>query len=422
MLNLPAQGTTTAVPDTTQFLCLQPLPISTPGLNARLGGIALQRCDYSLNAIDKAQFLQVRLPPHQLPNPVYLLKQNLSPSLFEDGISEYELLQQIIALCEPAHVLPVIFNYKYFAYLEALALRCFKGADFLDGIEVLDLKVVLQAACLFGSLSAFAPQALSSLNAVAAALKITISEPLTERAASLPGIIAYLRQYDAPILQFCLRGRNERVRRLQQSLQQGSLVVMADGVHICAAVCTGLNGHTAQLLCTDRELNVYRYTLRLSQPVLIAPQGILTEQRQQHLSFNLSQAARVLQQALTSNSSIEDDRSPPSLAQSFFEHLSAAEKTLYQETGKRNPQLLPRPPLGASPFFKELLFLYQADNFRDCLVDSELEAYRTFCARRLQRNATRYAAELKSASSLLNENDEKQQRLFLKLSTYLQKL
>ena len=402
-----------------QHLFLLPLPVTAPGLNARLGGLIIKRCDGMLNALGKAEFAGMKLPAHLLPSPVYLLKQDLNPQLFKRGMSEYELYAHVQELLAPAHVLPVVFGYKYLFYLNAAALRCFKEPDLFFKKDVLDLKVALQAARLFGSLQErrLPAEALSSLHAAAEVLGFKGPDGLLSRADALPFVLQFLRTHDLPILQFCLKGRTERLRRLEQSLKSGSLVVYCDGSEFAAARCTDLKEDQAELVCCTRDYSVKRIKLDLSAPVLIAPQGVLTLPRQEHLGFDLNKAAALLSDAALAQEPPEDQRRPL-LRELFMGKLSAKEQELFHDIGSRNPQLLPPAPLWAGEFFKELYFLYQADNFQASLIDSELNAYRLLCRRHLARHLPLYLKETQTAASLLDEDDVKGQELFLQIARF----
>ncbi len=406
-------------PENQQYLCLLPLPLTAPGLQARLGGVVCKRCDFALNPIGKAELLPIKLPPYELPNPIYLLKQDLAPEIGSEGCSEYAALTELKAAMEPEHVLPLVYGFKYLFYLQAMALRCFMLPRFFYTHDVLDLKVVLQASRLFGSLQALPAKALVNLQAAAQALHLTVGSSLLARIEALPAILAYLKAHDAPILQFCLKGQAERVRRLQHSLDTGSLVMLVDGSGLKAARCLKLTKMQAQLLTCDRSLQVRAETLELCDPLLIAPQGVLTPPRQLQLDFSIAKVQAALAAA---DVKTLPDTTPPPLEAQLWAKLSPAERQEYLTTGTRNPQLLDPAPLSASDFYKELFFFYQADNFPQCLIDSELAAYRHNCRILLGRRLQRYVKEVQAASALVREDDDKQQALFMRIAQYPQSL
>lgn len=402
-----------------QYLCLQPLPVSAPGLQARLGGMVIKRCGFALNPMGEAQVLTVKLPPYVLPSPIYLLKQELSPEICSAGVSEYEFLHKLTEAMEPEHVLPVVYGFKYLFYLQAIALRCFQLPHFFYVHDVLDLKVVLQAAHYFGSLHTLKESALTNLPTATAALKLKTGSGLAARADALPLILSYLKEHDAPILQFCLKGKAERIRRLQQSMASGEVVIVVDGQSLKAARCLKINDKEATLLTCDRSMQVDKLTLQLCDPLLIAPQGVLTPERQGRLNFALDKIVATLNAV---DSAQLTDNTPPTLEAQLWAKLSPEERQEYLKVGTRNPQLLDLPPLFSSDFYKELLFFYQADNFPQCLIDSELELYRHSCRVRFGRRLQRYMQEVKAAATLIDEDDERQQALFMRIAKYPQTL
>lgn len=428
----------------TQFLFLHPLPVTGPGLNARLGALAVRRTDAALHVIEDSSLLRIKMPPYLLPNPIYLFKQQVRPQLTTAGLTEYAFLAQLGSLTAPDHVLPVVFGSRYLFYTDALSLRCFQLPHLFHGRDLLDLKVVLQAARLFGSLphltaeqcAALAPalQALESRQAGPAPRRTDAAEmaaaqgqemkpayvPPAQRAEQCSRLFAWLQTHDAAILNFCLKGRQERQRRLQQSLSDGRSLVCCDGTHFFVLRCLSFDGQKAQVLRCAPDYTLDRCTVDIDEPILLAPTGILNATRQQRLSFDLQQAEDLLQQTAADKEEIAalPDHSREDLTAVFRQKLTDEEFALYLQTGQENPQLLPRAPLWTSPYFKEIYFLYQADNFRESLISADLDRYSDYCRRRLPGQVNLYFKEAQRAASLLLEDDEQASRLLYEILNY----
>lgn len=408
-----------------QYLFMLPLPLSAPGLRARLGGMALNRTDTALNQTGENSLLRIKRPPYALPNPIYLFKQGILPQLFDNGLSEYEFLTELESLTAPEHVLPVCFGFKYLAYTDALSLRCFKQPSLFKNRDLLDLKVVLQAARLFGSLSHLKAADCASLNAAEKALNMhTNGSKLADRAVGLALLLTSLKRSDFAILNFCLKGRAERERRLNQSLTEGRTLICCDGssFSLLRTMEFSADGSKVKVLRCAPDLSLEITELNLSDPQLIAPASILTPERQQRLNLDLSKVETLLNQAYLSGKDALGEELPvhlePKLFDKFRAKLTDKEFELFLKIGTLNPQLLPRLPLWTSPFFKELFFLYQADNFRESLISAELERYAQYCRVHLSRQLEQYMVESKTATSLLPEDDEKASRLLYDIVNY----
>ncbi len=409
----------------TQFLFLHPLPVTAPGLHARLGALAVRRTDAALRELAADQLLRIQLPPYLLPSPVYLFRQQLRPQLTAAGITEYALLKQLQDLTEPEQVLPVVFGSRYLFYTDALALRCFRLPQLFHGRDLIDLKVVLQAARLFGSLPQLHPEqtaalipALQALGLISPAEGQGYGVSPVVRAEQCCRLFAYLQQHDAAILNFYLKGRQERQHRLQQSVDEGRSLVCCDGTHCFVLRCLDFDGQQAQLLRCAADYSVDLCTLNIDEPVLLAPTGILNAARQQRLGFNLAQAEEILQQAVAAGLQGLPDHSPQDLLAAFKQKLTDREFALWQQLGQSDPQLLPRAPRWTSSWFREMYFLFRADNFPASLISAELDFYSAYCRRRLPAQLKVYCREAKIAASLLPEDDEQASRLLYEILNY----
>ena len=408
-----------------QYLFMLPLPLSAPGLRARLGGMAVSRTDAALNPAGENTLLRIKRPPYVLPNPIYLFKQGILPQLFEHGLTEYEFLAELESLTAPEHVLPVCFGFKYLYYTDALSLRCFKLPQLFKQRDLLDLKVVLQAARLFGTLHQLKAADCASLNGAEKALQLHVNgSKLADRAKGLALLLTALKRSDNAILSFCLKGRAERERRLAQSLQDGRTLIACDGsqFYLLRTLEFTAGASTAKVLRCSPDLSLDVTYLQLCEPQLIAPASILTKERRQRLHLDFEKAQTLLNEAFASGKDAAGEalsvHPAPTLFDKFRAKLTDREFELFLKIGTLNPQLLPRLPLWTSPFFKELYFLYQADNFRESLISAELERYVRFCRTQFARQAEQYMAEAKTAASLLPEDDEQASRLLYDIVNY----
>ena len=386
-----------------QYLFVLPLPLSAPGKNARLYGVALCRTDANLNPLSEYEILRCKLPYNALPSPAYLFSLKLNVNHLRDGICESKFINCLSSHFDNKNLTVVTFSARHLQALNAIALRCFLMPDILQKPKsVFDVKTALNVASIFGTQS-FTAQ--SDLIANAKILNVYENEKADDHIARLKLLIKLFKKLitdNYKISSYLLRPSSDKINFIKKSINSGDCLVMLDNTAIKIIKPQKLQNTLLYALTCNSEEEVKYEAIDLDLMYMIAPLGILTPERLQKLNFNLSRSLSLL----------KDDQKPGldtatiPYKDKFFMDLSAADIAFYNSIGKKDPRSLYPNMETDSQFLSKLLFLYRCENFQGTLTNQELNKYYEYCVKKIRKDLPLFLKEAKMLTNTLEENDE----------------
>lgn len=267
-----------------------PLPLSAPSMAARLAGFGLLRVPEGLD-IESATVKKIMLckfAQHALINPAFLFRQDIDPNNLRGGSTALEFIKQVNEQVRPqsSDDILVTFASRHLSAYNAMLLQNFFVPDVMDRFNyVVDLKTALETCYYFGNTKV---KKSKSLNQAAKELGFTgdLSNQM-QRIDALFFIYNYLVNNDPKIMTF-LHG--SRAMRFAQQTPGKFLVHVNEQGKLCLLKVLNQSDdrRLLKVLLSDGS-SVKLHTINVDLAPLLAPQGILTPQRQAELNFNLAQ-------------------------------------------------------------------------------------------------------------------------------------
>ena len=403
-----------------QYLFVLPLPLTAPGKNARLYGVALCRTDANLNPLSEYEILKCKLPYNALPSPAYLYSLDLNVNLLRDGICESKFINCLNSHFDNKNLTIVTFSARHLQALNAISLRCFLSPNILQKPKsVFDVKTALNVASIFG-VQSFTAQ--SDLIANAKIFNLYENEKANDHIARLKLLIKLFKKIitdNYKIASFLLRPTYDKLNFIKKSISSKDCLVLLDNSAIKIIKPIKLHNTVLYALTCNSEEELKYEAIDLDLMYMIAPLGILTPDRVQKLQLNLSHILSLLNNA-PQNLALNTETIP--YKEKFFMSLNAADLSFYDSIGKKDPRSLYPNMETDSQVLSNHLFLYRCENFQGTLTNQELNKYYDYCVKKMHKDLPVFLKEAKMLANNLEENDEeglKQIRSIIKFAEEL---
>ena len=215
-------------PTNRQLFYVLPLPLSQPGLQARLAGINIMRLSEgrTASAPEGKESLYCRPASHSLLAPTYLWQQHINPHNLRRGLNASDFVAKVSTALTPTSSQDILISFalRHLSVYNAMALQNFYPADIFQRFnQVIDLKVALLTCNYFGKVKT--PRS-KNLNAAAKSLGFTGNlDKQSERLDALYYIYNYLNHHDPKIMAFL---HAPRAARLEMALKRPYLITIDD--------------------------------------------------------------------------------------------------------------------------------------------------------------------------------------------------
>lgn len=396
-----------------QYLFVLPVPLMSPAINARLGGIAFFKTDATFNIIGKKEFIACRTPPFVLPSANFLYTQAFVPNSYANALCEKDFFDKVIPLFKDNNITIITFSQRYMQILKSIALRCFKDVDIFKNVfSILDIKVALQSCNLFGNVKT---KAKDSIMHKAFELNFKFNnDDIFSKLDALYHVTLHLLKNDNRLLTFLMQNKDQKYELIDKSIKDNTCLFTLDSDKKEYFIFKTLkrDDNLLYALKLDFEKNKETVTLDLDDAKLIAPTNILTDKRCSDLNINKD---AIIDKLLLDEGYEENFTNP--FYKDYLVSLSEIDTSVFNNI--KNKGNILNIDKRASTKLKHRIFLFKAENQEGLLLDSERQAYYQYCVQALQKEAPRYMKECELIINNLNENDSKAFTLMNKISNYI---
>lgn len=402
-------------------LFLIPLLAAGGSLSSRLAGILAVRTDGRGNIIGEPLKLYCTLPSHLLPSPALFLRQSIDPLLLKRGLSEYDFYDRLELILTDPKVTLIVWNSSHLKVLDAMALRLFKDPAILAKPKALcNLKALINLCNLFSEKKLPHGLTLSdyvkALGLVNPAKDADALKTIPLKLLSLIRLKDFLSDLEPKMSSFTARPTALKYQDLDAALKDHKVMVqiLENG---SAALMIPIN---KIVIGQEGSYRIYyeaaayldesfvKITVDPLSCEIAAPLGILTSQRLLSLGLDEKKKQEIILRlehyAKEGLEKLEDKTAAP-VAAEFFDRLNPVDTKYYLELKNLNPRAFTRAPLQCSAFFRQLLFLFRAENFPGTLIEQEYSLYEKITVQKLQKALPRFLAELKLEAEKLDEKD-----------------
>ena len=416
-----------------------PLPLSNPGINARLAGMALMSIGdgVSLDAPNFKRLLTCSLAPHVALSPAYLLRQGIDPNNLRHGLTALNFMQQLEEMLKPRGSSDVLVSFalRHLTSYNAMALQNFFAPTLLERFgTVVDLKVALDTCFYFGQTQV---KSRKSLPEAVRALGYTgpVAHKL-ERLDAMFFLYQYLNRHDPKIMAFLHHTKRQRMDLVAKTLrsEQPYLVYIDDkgALQLIRLLAQSADGRVVKVIATDGAHDTL-HCLNLDVAPLVAPCGILTAERQAALKFDLEALKARLSQLEVSALSPQAEHSSPSSAplehftpaqlpfyDAFTQSLTEAEQATFARLSRHDLRTETNLAALCNPERKlgQMTMCYLNENFPQAMMAGERAQYERYCRRLAQSRADSVLQELQHLAQMLPEDDAQQGDLLRRIAGY----
>lgn len=405
-----------------QYLFVLPMPVSAPGVNGTLYGIAYAVTDAYFNIVGNKEIITCKGVDYRLPSPSYLFSLGIDPFTISKGLSECDFLDKVSALLSNPNVDIFTWSSRNLGILQSMAYRNIHEFNLLKNTScIIDINRVLKMHELFTNGQIFNSDAL-----IACAKKYGLQSKLNnfsacDRLDALIHIVKCMCQQNAAMVSFMLKSTDMKKQMLQSSIASGKFLVDYNVKEHCLEVLKPLYLYDDYLEALYYDgANVLKKYYPLSDFPVFSPSAVLTQDRQALTGVNLNEAIFAIN--AVDQKKIQADESTLPLGYSFFSKLTDNDLAVYREYLPLKKESLSQAPLSCSQSFRNLVFMLRGSNFTNTLLDNELQIYYKKCSSSIQAQLAQYVQEFKGILGRVNENDAEQLKLVEKIRAYPEKL
>ncbi|MCI6797130.1 MAG: hypothetical protein MR571_04615, partial [Succinatimonas sp.] len=284
------------------FLYLLTMPI-TSDERGRLGGVIFAHADACLRPLETPQFIWCKLPERILPSPGYLFVQGINPALLRRGLNERCFIEKVQNLIKDRTL--ITWDAKRLSTLSKCAIRSFRNDDKSFPVSrvsgLADLRSILHAAHLLGSLSKAPHKALDAAAQEYNCQKQSKRSP-QRRLCQLQDLTLMLRASHQALFDYQLRSNEFKNSLLTKALKEQSLLscITADGMlYLIKIINRNSHSNEYQCLQVGREKQVKTKYINVLDGNIIAPAGVLTNERCDRLQLDLITLKKTLDRSST---------------------------------------------------------------------------------------------------------------------------
>lgn len=401
-----------------KYLFILPLPLSAPGENATLYGVAFLYTDANFNIIGKKELLTCRGLDYRLPSPSYLFSLGIDPYTIKKGLTEDEFIEELDTILTNPNIDIFTWSIRNLQITEYMSLRLFRTADILKRVHALvDINKVLK---LHELLTEGKTVNSDSMLTCAKALGFKGQLAKTDILGRLDVLLYIVQQVhfmNGPLLNYMLKPYNDKCNELVEAITKQSFLIDYNTKERCIEILKPID-------LTDSYLDaiyfngqdVSRKIYPLTEYSILAPSAVLTDNRQKILNLDLNAIKELLNSVDTNT--IEKEAQKKYFIDEFYDKFTKEDLALFEENMSKNKASFVNAPLKASVEFRKLVALFRGNNYKKTLLDNELQSFYKQCAKSIQAQLNSYSKELISLTNIVNENNEDEVRLLEKIRHY----
>ena len=400
-----------------------PLPLSNPSINARLAGLALMSIGdgVSLDAPNFKRLITCKLADHALISPAYLLRQGIDPNNLQHGMTALNFMRELeqVLAPKPQDIL-VTFAARHLSVYNAMALQNFFEPNLFARFPILvDLKVALDTCYYFGNTRVKARKSLPE--AVRALGYSGGVDNKLERLDALYFLYNYLNSHDQKIMAFIHSSLSKRIELVRKAPFLVYIDEAQGQLHLIKVLSQSADGRLVKALVTDGAQDSVQ-VINLDLAPLLAPTGILTQERQAELKFDLAALKARLNQVEVSELTATTDITPEELPfyDAFQQSLSTEEQAQWARLKSHDVRQEANLTALCNPETKlgQITMCYLNENFPKALMAGERSTYARYCRRLAEARSRALLQELQYLADQLPEGDTKQGELLMRIASF----
>lgn len=400
-----------------------PLPLSNPSINARLAGLALMSIGdgLSLDAPNFKRLITCKLADHALISPSYLLRQGIDPNNLQHGLTALNFMRELeqVLAPKPQDIL-VTFAARHLSVYNAMALQNFFEPNLFARFPILvDLKVALDICYYFGITRVKTRKSLPE--AVRALGYSGDVDNKLERLDALYFLYNYLNRHDPKIMAFIHSSLSKRIELVRKAPFLVYIDEAQGQLHLIKVLSQSADGRLVKAVVTDGAQDSVQ-VINLDLAPLIAPTGILTQERQVELKFDLAALKARLDQVevseLTATTAITPEELP--FYDAFRQSLSGEEQAQFERLMSHDVRQESNLTALCNPETKlgQITMCYLNENFPKALMAGERSTYARYCRRLAESRSRALLQELRYLVDQLPEDDSKQGELLMRITSF----
>lgn len=400
-----------------------PLPLSNPSINARLAGLALMSIGdgLSLDAPNFKRLITCKLADHALISPSYLLRQGIDPNNLQHGLTALNFMRELeqVLAPKPQDIL-VTFAARHLSVYNAMALQNFFEPNLFARFPILvDLKVALDTCYYFGTTRVKTRKSLPE--AVRALGYSGGVDNKLERLDALYFLYNYLNRHDPKIMAFIHSSLSKRIELVRKAPFLVYIDEAQGQLHLIKVLSQSADGRLVKAVVTDGAQDSVQ-VINLDLAPLIAPTGILTQERQVELKFDLAALKARLDQVevseLTATTAITPEELP--FYDAFRQSLSGEEQAQFERLMSHDVRQESNLTALCNPETKlgQITMCYLNENFPKALMAGERSTYARYCRRLAESRSRALLQELRYLVDQLPEDDSKQGELLMRITSF----
>lgn len=400
-----------------------PLPLSNPSINARLAGLALMSIGdgVSLDAPNFKRLITCKLAEHALISPAYLLRQGIDPNNLQHGLTALNFMRELeqVLAPKPQDIL-VTFAARHLSVYNAMALQNFFEPNLFARFPILvDLRVALDTCYYFGNTRVKARKSLPE--AVRALGYSGGVDNKLERLDALYFLYNYLNSHDQKIMAFIHSSLSKRIELVRKAPFLVYIDEAQGQLHLIKVLSQSADGRLVKALVTDGAQDSVQ-VINLDLAPLIAPTGILTQERQAELKFDLAALKARLNQVEVSELTATADITPAELPfyDAFRQSLSSEEQAQWARLKSHDVRQEANLTALCNPETKlgQITMCYLNENFPKALMAGERSTYARYCRRLAEARSRALLQELQYLADQLPEGDTKQGEFLMRIASF----
>ena len=400
-----------------------PLPLSNPSINARLAGLALMSIGdgVSLDAPNFKRLITCKLAEHALISPAYLLRQGIDPNNLQHGLTALNFMRELeqVLAPQPQDIL-VTFAARHLSVYNAMALQNFFEPNLFARFSILvDLKVALDTCYYFGNTRVKARKSLPE--AVRALGYSGGVDNKLERLDALYFLYNYLNSHDQKIMAFIHSSLSKRIELVRKAPFLVYIDEAQGQLHLIKVLSQSADGRLVKALVTDGAQDSVQ-VINLDLAPLLAPTGILTQERQAELKFDLAALKARLNQVEVRELTATTDITPEELPfyDAFQQSLSTEEQAQWARLKSHDVRQEANLTALCNPETKlgQITMCYLNENFPKALMAGERSTYARYCRRLAEARSRALLQELQYLADQLPEGDTKQGELLMRIASF----
>ena len=242
-----------------------------------------------------------------------------------------------------------------------------------------------------------------------------------ERLDALYFLYNYLNSHDQKIMAFIHSSLSKRIELVRKAPFLVYIDEAQGQLHLIKVLSQSADGRLVKALVTDGAQDSVQ-VINLDLAPLIAPTGILTQERQAELKFDLAALKARLEQVEVSELTATPDITPEELPfyDAFRQSLSSEEQAQWARLKSHDVRQEVNLTALCNPETKlgQITMCYLNENFPKALMAGERSTYARYCRRLAEARSRALLQELQYLADQLPEGDTKQGELLMRIASF----